>query len=267
MTCQNFEAIVTDLVRQQIMEANIREQALAHSGECAACALKLEEEHMLTFGLGALATEMKSVQAPYRVEEQLRAAFRSRRFSHHVSSSTKRWGYLATAAAAVLLIVFGIVAMRLGLQSPSHNGPQANESVKTETPREETPRQEVAPVAGDSAVVPMPKQITLPSRPGRNASGHRAATSSSKRNDRSLAAREAKTTNDTQSEVATQFMPLGYVSPLNLQDGGLVVRVELPRSAMVNLGLPVNMDRYGERVKADVLMGSDGLARAIRFVQ
>jgi hypothetical protein len=36
---------------------------------------------------------------------------------------------------------------------------------------------------------------------------------------------------------------------------------------MVNLGLPVNMDRYGERVKADVLMGSDGLARAIRFVQ
>ena len=29
----------------------------------------------------------------------------------------------------------------------------------------------------------------------------------------------------------------------------------------------VNMDRYGERVKADVLMGADGLARAIRFVQ
>jgi hypothetical protein len=57
------------------------------------------------------------------------------------------------------------------------------------------------------------------------------------------------------------------MSPINLQDGAQVVRVELPRSAMVSLGLPVNMDRYGERVKADVLLGADGLAHAIRFVQ
>jgi hypothetical protein len=62
-------------------------------------------------------------------------------------------------------------------------------------------------------------------------------------------------------------MPLGYAGPINLQDGGQLVRVELSRSAMLNMGLPVNMDRYGERVKADVLLGADGLARAIRFVQ
>jgi hypothetical protein len=31
--------------------------------------------------------------------------------------------------------------------------------------------------------------------------------------------------------------------------------------------LPVNMERYNERVKADVLVSADGLARAIRFVQ
>jgi hypothetical protein len=36
---------------------------------------------------------------------------------------------------------------------------------------------------------------------------------------------------------------------------------------MLSMGLPVNMDRYSERVKADVLLGADGLARAIRFVQ
>jgi hypothetical protein len=29
----------------------------------------------------------------------------------------------------------------------------------------------------------------------------------------------------------------------------------------------MNMDRADERVKADVLLGSDGLARAIRFVK
>jgi hypothetical protein len=67
--------------------------------------------------------------------------------------------------------------------------------------------------------------------------------------------------------VATQFYPVGYSSALSVQDGGQLIRVELPRSAMTAFGLPVNMDRYNERVKADVLMGADGLARAIRFVQ
>jgi len=72
-----------------------------------------------------------------------------------------------------------------------------------------------------------------------------------------------------QSESTTQFLSLSYISPVNLQDGGQLVRVELPRSAMARFGLPVNMERerYGERVKADVLVGADGLARAIRFVQ
>jgi hypothetical protein len=46
-----------------------------------------------------------------------------------------------------------------------------------------------------------------------------------------------------------------------------MVRVELPRSAMVSFGLPVHMDRVNEKVKADVLLGVDGLAQAIRFVQ
>jgi hypothetical protein len=68
-------------------------------------------------------------------------------------------------------------------------------------------------------------------------------------------------------EIATDFIPLGYINVASLQEGGQIVRVELPRSALVNFGLPVNMDRYNEKVKADVLLGVDGLAHAIRFVQ
>jgi hypothetical protein len=45
------------------------------------------------------------------------------------------------------------------------------------------------------------------------------------------------------------------------------MRVELPRSTLAGFGLPVNMERVNERVKADVLVGPDGQARAIRFVQ
>ncbi|HEV2448545.1 MAG TPA: hypothetical protein VGS58_21580 [Candidatus Sulfopaludibacter sp.] len=45
-----------------------------------------------------------------------------------------------------------------------------------------------------------------------------------------------------------------------------VVRVEVPRSAMPAAGLPVSADRASELVEADVMPGSDGIARAVRFV-
>jgi hypothetical protein len=73
--------------------------------------------------------------------------------------------------------------------------------------------------------------------------------------------------NHVTNEIATDFIPLSYMSAASLQDGGQIVRVQLPRSALANFGFPVNMDRYNEKVKADVLFGVDGTARAIRFVQ
>ena len=45
-----------------------------------------------------------------------------------------------------------------------------------------------------------------------------------------------------------------------------LVRVEVPRSAMIALGLDVSADRAEEMVEADVMVGSNGLARAVRFL-
>ena len=73
--------------------------------------------------------------------------------------------------------------------------------------------------------------------------------------------------NHVANEIATDFVPLGDMNLVSLQDGGQIVRVKLRRSTLVRFGFPVNMDRYNENVKADVLVGADGLARAIRFVQ
>jgi len=77
----------------------------------------------------------------------------------------------------------------------------------------------------------------------------------------------ASVANHVTKEIATDFIPLSYMSAVSLQEGGQIIRVQLPRSALANFGLPVNMDRYNEKVKADVLYGVDGTARAIRFVQ
>jgi hypothetical protein len=100
-------------------------------------------------------------------------------------------------------------------------------------------------------------------KPGRSARAFVAQTSS---NENQTKPSEVVASN-VRPEIATEFMPLGYLNAASLQDGGQIVRVEVPRSTMASFGLPVNMDRYNERVKADVLLGVDGVAHAIRFVQ
>lgn len=68
-------------------------------------------------------------------------------------------------------------------------------------------------------------------------------------------------------EVTTDFIPLMQGGRFAQGEGGHLVRVELPRSALISFGLPVNAEAAGGRVKADVLLGEDGTARAIRFVR
>ena len=69
------------------------------------------------------------------------------------------------------------------------------------------------------------------------------------------------------SEIATAFIPLAEGRGLAPADSLQLVRVELPRAALVSFGLPMNVERVDQRVKADLLVGNDGVARAIRFVR
>jgi hypothetical protein len=65
-------------------------------------------------------------------------------------------------------------------------------------------------------------------------------------------------------EVVTDFFPLLDVAPPF--ERGELLRVMVPASTMRKVGLPVNEDRLTDPVYADVLVGQEGLARAIRFV-
>jgi hypothetical protein len=73
---------------------------------------------------------------------------------------------------------------------------------------------------------------------------------------------------DSVTEVATGFMPLMY-SAVPMTDGQLV-RLEVPRRALVTFGLTtpesIDVDAAAETVLVDVVVGEDGLARAVRFV-
>ena len=67
-------------------------------------------------------------------------------------------------------------------------------------------------------------------------------------------------------ELVTEFFPLRYSNvPAR---GGYVVRMQVPRSALASFGIaPIGSDVTPAGVLADVVIGDDGLARAVRFVR
>jgi hypothetical protein len=68
-------------------------------------------------------------------------------------------------------------------------------------------------------------------------------------------------------EVTTDFIPLMQGAAFTQTEAARLVRVEIPRAALASFGIPLNGERAGGRVKADLLLGEDGTARAIRFVR
>jgi hypothetical protein len=68
-------------------------------------------------------------------------------------------------------------------------------------------------------------------------------------------------------EATTEFFPLFYSSVPSAQTH--LVRVELPRESLARFGLMSadGISRPSGTVLADVLVGDDGLARAVRFVR
>ena len=67
-------------------------------------------------------------------------------------------------------------------------------------------------------------------------------------------------------ELVTEFFPLGYSNvPAR---GGYVVRMQVSRSALASFGVaPPAGDVASPSLLADVVVGDDGLARAVRFVR
>ena len=64
------------------------------------------------------------------------------------------------------------------------------------------------------------------------------------------------------------FYALSYAGdPNETERGGRIVRVDIPRSTLFAMGVDVPLENESETVKADLLIGSDGVTRAIRVVK
>jgi hypothetical protein len=63
---------------------------------------------------------------------------------------------------------------------------------------------------------------------------------------------------------SVEFVPLLPMTPGELSGSFQIVRVQMPRAALGALAGTTDMRRVQDPVMADVLLGEDGMARAIR---
>jgi hypothetical protein len=82
-----------------------------------------------------------------------------------------------------------------------------------------------------------------------------------------LAALEGPAEVDALDELGSDFIPLPNAQRIAEDEPVNLVRVELPRSAMLAFGLAVSDDDSEEPIEADVVLGPDGTARAVRFLE
>jgi hypothetical protein len=267
MNCERFLTVAADLACGQMMDANERASAQAHVQECDDCRSAWNDQLELSESLRSVADSMKASRAPEHIEAQLLTAFRDRTRIVSSPSATRRWRYWMSAAAAVALMVFGLLAWRSHVASLRQPQVQAN-SMNATAPPTASPKQEqsqtvtVTPISSSPGLIkPVIGKFLSRRHPGRS---QLAKSDNAKE---PTVGQKVPATNLEVKELSTDFVLVGYGNALDLQDGGQLVRVELPRSALATFGLPMNMDRANERIKADVLVGTDGLARAIRFVE
>jgi len=79
-----------------------------------------------------------------------------------------------------------------------------------------------------------------------------------------LGQHEAAASEADEDEYATEFVPVPYADDPAALEGGAIVRVTLPRSALPSFGLPITASDGADTVFADLVVSEDGTPQAIR---
>jgi hypothetical protein len=251
MKCQEFKELLNDLASDRLMDAAARKSALAHQAVCPSCAEQLTRQRALTADLRAFAEATETLRAAPRVKQQLRAALLEQHAAPVTSApvialasfkKTKatgpHWAW-AAAAAAVLLLCGALWAV----WRPANQ--VALEHLAISNPP--------APPVAPPPQTPPPVTMLRP-QPAK-------------------AARRAPQRNQTlvqatlEEENEADFVPLTLAVDERALENRTLVRLEVPRTRLVALGLPLPAHGASETVNAEVMMGDDGVAYAIRLIR
>jgi hypothetical protein len=256
MTCREFRNISDGLTLWELTRGE-KPDLLSHAGRCANCGAWLQQQRALAANVQALQTRTADVGASPRVEQALLQALRERtpeparlktwdRFTPlawRLSRFFEMGAYAAAAAAIVVLLFLGARLLRdrqvaAGRQSASVNNVSA--APTRGRAGQNSPSKVSAPVLG---------QGTLASASNR---GHRLHAAPLPADDGAsrLSAEEP------QSNSEADYVPLMFCDPLSCSTDTQVVRMELPP--------PAGQDSQPQ--VADMVVGYDGVVRAVRIV-
>ncbi len=255
MDCRNFEEIVGDLACDRLLDAAARKSALIHAAVCERCARRLAAERALTAGLLEFAEATADRRASPRVKQQLRAAVAERKAPQtaHVgvapviSIASRRktsWPRWALAAAATILAFIALTMWWWQQSAKPANEELANEekSAPAQTPSPQSPTLDPVAPTPDSRVAPQPAK----------AAPRRSRALDLKANDQ---------------ELASEFIPLTLAADEQAMANGTLVRLEMSRDKLIAMGLPLQVEGGRQTVNAEVMMGDNGVAYAIRVVR
>ena len=71
----------------------------------------------------------------------------------------------------------------------------------------------------------------------------------------------------SESYVASDFVPVPFTGAITADDPGMIVRVQLTRASLAQLGYPVAETPDEDLILADVLVGEDGWPRGVKLIQ
>ncbi len=235
MDCVQFKEIYHELDRPGTSGFRFRERALVHAESCAGCGALLTDGEALDFALRTLAQQSSSSAASPRVEAALLREFQRVKHVEQQRRIYRQLAILSTAAAILLALGLGV---HYRIVSKARNTPPQVASTVV-TPAAETPVNSAIPASLNSDKTAL------------------AANTQSK---------SASVNQLDDNEYAEEFVPVPYADDPAALEGGAIVRVTLPRSALASFGLPITESDGAERVSADLVVSQDGTPQAIRLV-
>jgi hypothetical protein len=250
MDCQGFDILLDDLARNVSIDLAIRRRGLEHAQNCQECRMRLAEAQSLSAGLRALAAADASRQAPLQLEGALLNAFEEHmridseaRAVRLFSWAGRRWQAIAAAAAVVAL----------GLGVALHHGRSGPRGAGLRQAAVSAPLTAGAGQQHSHSTSASERRPTVEQR-------------ASRRPDKRSQSRSKTQRPASHMVWAADFLPLPYADNAGPLGDARIVRLTLPNSALASLGLPVSEESVPTDITADVLVGEDGIPRAISFV-
>ena len=255
MTCREFKRTAASLTLRELSRLQDG-QFLGHADECSKCGAWLDKQ-------GTLATTMQTLQArtagreagphverallrmfrqdPFEATQPV-AALRSAPIAWRLSRFFEAGAYVAVAAAILVGVFLGV---RL-LEQRSATGPVQSQSAP------------VAPVQQTQAAANATRQEAPATMQARRVTSARRnpAVHPVFRNDK---AEQSTSAAVTQNDEDPEYVSLMFCDPLSCASEAQVVRMELPAAGAAT-------DHDAQPLVADVVVGYDGVVRAMRIV-